>query len=94
MELSSSATSKSVKPGLDEEIVVRTIPNNLKEWNETIGWVDEADLADNMLQGIGFREKIKFLKCHEARRSQEENIFKTFGETLAKKLADRIDMDP
>ena len=63
-------------------------------------------MADT-LRGIGFREKIKFLKCHEARRSQEENIFKTFedalketnaiepfGETLAKKLADRIDMDP
>lgn len=106
LKLSDIKKCNGDEPGLDEEIVVCKIPNNLKEWNETIGWVDEADLADT-LRGIGFREKIKFLKCHEARRSQEENIFKTFedalketnaiepfGETLAKKLADRIDMDP
>ena len=53
------------EPILDDEIIVRKIPNNLKEWKDTIGIDAEDDIAQVMKE-LSWKEEKNFLKCDEA----------------------------
>ena len=46
---------------------MRKIPNNLLEWIEAIGEVEEDEI-DSVLEGIPFNDKKKFLWWHEINR--------------------------
>ena len=73
-------------PILDDEIIARKTPNNLKEWKDTIGLVAEKDIAEVMKE-MAWKEKKNLLKCHEARREVENNKFKTFDEAFGETRA-------
>jgi hypothetical protein len=74
------------EPILDDEIIVRKIPNNLKEWKDTIGIVAEDDIAQVMKE-LPWNEKKNFLKCDEAQREVENYKFKTFDEAFVETRA-------
>ena len=74
------------EPILDDEIIVRKIPNNLKEWKDTIGIVAEDDIAQVMKE-LPWKEKKNFLKCDEAQREVENYKFKTFDEAFVETRA-------
>jgi len=90
------------EPGVDEEIIARSIPNNLLEWNKEIGEVAKEDLV-SVLQGLPFTQKKKYIRldealhlCSENKALSAEEAFKKadqiepIGEILKAKLASQI----
>ena len=78
---------------------MRSIPNNLLEWNKEIGEVAKEDLV-SVLQGLPFTQKKKYIRLDEALHLCSENKalsaeeaadqIEPIGEILKAKLASQI----